>query len=304
MQPNGEMWRPLNYSGQFYGPQTIRFGVERSRNVMTVRLSHDIGMPLIVEYAKRFGIYDDLLPVLSMSLGAGETTLMRMTTAYAMLANGGRRVRSTLIDRIQDRTGKTIYRHDDRVCQGCLAEKWTRQDEPTLIDKREQVLDPMTAYQITSIMEGVVLRGTGTVINQLNKPIAGKTGTSNDEKDAWFIGYSPDLVVGVYVGYDKPRPMGEGATGGVLAAPIFLNFMKVALADKPPVPFAPPAGIKLIRVDPKSGMRAGKGGGILEAFKPGTAPPEAPPPKIANPQDGGNDPNSARAIQSGTGGLY
>jgi penicillin-binding protein 1A len=270
---------------------------------MTVRLSNDIGMPLIVEYSKRFGVYDDLLPVLSMSLGAGETTLLRMATAYAMLGNGGKRVKSTLIDRIQDRLGQTVYKHDERICQACSAEKWTGQDEPSLIDKREQVIDPMTAYQMTSIMEGVIQRGTAQVLKQLNRPIAGKTGTSNDEKDAWFIGYTPDMVVGVYIGYDKPKAMGQGSTGGVLAAPVFLDFMKTTMAGKPAVPFAPPAGIKLIRVDGKSGVRS-SGGNILEAFKPGTAPPEAAPRAEPLAQDGAGDPNSARAIRSGTGGLY
>ncbi len=139
---NGEVWRPENYSGQFYGPQTLRFGIERSRNVMTVRLANDVGMPLIAEYAKRFGVYDDMPAFLSYSLGAGETTVMRMTSAYSMFANGGRRIRPTLIDRIQDRTGATIFRHDDRQCQGCTAPRWQNQDEPILIDRREQVLDP------------------------------------------------------------------------------------------------------------------------------------------------------------------
>jgi penicillin-binding protein 1A len=304
MQANGEMWKPQNYSGKSYGPSTLRFGIEQSRNLMTVRLSNDIGMPLIVEYSKRFGIYDDLLPVLSMSLGAGETTLLRMTNAYAIMANGGRRVRATLIDRIQDRNGKTIYRHDDRQCQGCLADKWQRQDEPILIDRREQVIDPMTAYQMTSIMEGVIQRGTAQVIKALGKPIAGKTGTSNDEKDAWFVGYSPDLVVGVYFGFDKPKEMGQGATGGVMAAPVFLEFMKGALANKGAVPFAPPPGIKLIRVDAKSGTRASGDGAILEAFKPGTAPPEAIVRAKPLAVDGGSDDNSNRAISNGTGGLY
>ena len=245
---------------------------------MTVRLAQDIGMPLIGEYAKRFGVYDNLPPYLSFALGAGETTLLRMVGAYAMFDNGGRKIQPTLIDRIQDRYGKTIYKHDSRECQGCDADKWANQNEPTLIDKRERVLDPMTAYQITSIMEGVVQRGTATVVKEVGKPIAGKTGTTNDEKDAWFIGFSPDLVVGVYLGYDKPRHLGRGMTGGVLAAPIVRDFMKVALADKPAVPFRVPPGIKLIRVDPKSGMRAGPGDQrvILEAFKPGTAPPGRP----------------------------
>lgn len=268
-------WKPENYEGKFYGPSTLRFGIERSRNVMTVRLAQDLGMPLIGEYAKRFGVYDNLPPYLSFSLGAGETTLMRMVGAYAMFDNGGKKVTPTLIDRIQDRYGHTIYKHDQRECRGCAATKWEKQPEPTLIDRRERVIDPMTAYQITSMMEGVVQRGTGTAVKEIGKPIAGKTGTTNDEKDVWFIGFSPDLVVGVFMGYDKPRHIADRASGGSLAAPIFRDFMKVALADKPAVPFRVPAGVKLIRVDPRTGMRAAPGTAmILEAFKPGTAPPD------------------------------
>jgi penicillin-binding protein 1A len=276
--PGMPPWRPVNYSGKFYGPQTLRFGIENSRNVMTVRLAQDIGMPMIAEYAKRFGVYDDLPQYLSFALGAGETTLLRMVSAYSMFANGGKRIKPTLIDRVQDRYGHTIYKHDQRECRGCSADGWTNQSEPGLIDRREQVLDPMTAYQITSMMEGVVQRGTATVVREVGKPIAGKTGTTNDEKDVWFIGFSPDLAVGVYLGYDKPRHIGNRATGGGLAAPIVKDFLKVALADKPAVPFRVPAGIKLIRIDARSGTRAGPGAEgkiILEAFKPGTAPPES-----------------------------
>ena len=275
--PGVGVWRPENYAKEKYaGPSTLRFGIEKSRNLMTVRLAQDIGMPLIGEYAKRFGIYDNLPNYLSYSLGAGETTVLRMATAYAMIANGGRRVTSTMIDRIQDRYGRTIYKHDQRECRGCDAKKWENQPEPGLIDRREQVLDPMTTYQITSIMEGVIQRGTAAVLNEVKKPIAGKTGTTNDEKDAWFIGFTPDLVVGVYMGYDKPRHLGRDATGGHLSAPIAKDFFKAALADKPAMPFRVPPGIKLIRVDVKTGQRAGPGttGVILEAFKPGTSPPE------------------------------
>jgi penicillin-binding protein 1A len=270
------VWRPENYEGKFYGPSTLRFGIERSRNVMTVRLAQDLGMPLIGEYARRFGVYDNLPPYMSFVLGAGETTLLRMAAAYAMFDNGGKKITPTLIDRIQDRYGRTIYRHDQRECRGCTAAQWQNQEEPTLVDRRERVLDPMTAYQITSMMEGVVLRGTAAgAFRQFGKPVAGKTGTTNDEKDAWFVGFSPDMVVGVYVGYDKPRHLGRGGTGGALAAPIVREFMNVALADKPAVPFRVPAGIKLIRVSPRTGMRAGPGeGSILEGFKPGTAPPD------------------------------
>ena len=232
-------------------------------------------MPMIAEYAKRFGIYDNLPPYMSFVLGAGETTLPRMTAAYAMFDNGGKRITPTLIDRIQDRYGRTIYRHDQRECRGCEAAQWASQEEPTLVDRRERVLDPMTAYQITSMMEGVVQRGTATTLRELGKPIAGKTGTTNDEKDAWFVGFSPDMVVGVYVGHDKPRHLGRGGTGGQSAAPIVKEFMRVALADRRIGTIPGAAGIKLIRVNPRNGMRAGPGeGSILEAFKPGTAPPD------------------------------
>jgi penicillin-binding protein 1A len=324
--PGVGVWRPENYStGKYYGPQTLRFGIEQSRNVMTVRLAQDVGMPLIAEYAKRFGVYDDLPAYLSFALGAGETTVLRMVTAYSMFDNGGRRIKPTLIDRIQDRYGHTIYKHDQRECRGCDADKWGNQPEPVLVDRREQVIDPMTAYQITSMMEGVVQRGTGTAVREVGKPVAGKTGTTNDEKDVWFIGFSPDIAVGVYLGYDKPRHIGNRATGGGLAAPIVREFLKVALADKPAVPFRVPAGIKLIRIDARSGMRAGPGAEkvVLEAFKPGTAPPDnysvigygdspdgqpmseaAPPPPPQQQPRGGGGLFNFPIFRSGTGGLY
>ncbi len=318
--PGLGVWKPENYEHDFFGPSTLRFGVEHSRNVMTVRLAQDVGMPLIAEYAKRFGVYDSLPPYLSFALGAGETTLLRMVTAYAMMDNGGRRVKPTLIDRIQDRYGHTVYKHDQRECIGCDAKKWADQPEPSLIDRREQVLDPMTAYQITSIMEGVVQRGTGTLLRSLNRPVAGKTGTTSDYKDAWFIGFTPDIVCGVYVGFDKPKSLGRGQTGGHVAAPVVRDFLKEALAGKPPVPFRVPPGIKLVRVDYKNGMRAGPNSSrvILEAFKPGTAPPDNY--AVVGYGDGGNGaddtgntrqpyygnvpPDAGRAVRSGTGGLY
>ncbi len=269
-----EVWRPENYGGKFYGPATLRTGIEKSRNVMTVRLAQDMGMPLVAEYAKRFGIYDNLAPYLPMALGAGETTVLRLVTAYATIANGGRKIDPTLIDRIQDRFGRTIYQHDQRKCEACDAASWNGQPEPTLIDNREQVLDPMTAYQITSMMEGVVKRGTATRVRAVGKPIAGKTGTTNDEKDAWFVGFSPDLVCGVFIGYDKPRPMGRGMTGGHVAAPVFVEFMKTALKNEPPKEFQVPPGIDLIPIDRRTGLRAQAGDPdvILEAFKPGSEP--------------------------------
>jgi penicillin-binding protein 1A len=319
-QGNGQgMWRPENYSNEFYGPSTLRTGLEQSRNVMTVRLAQDMGMPLIAEYSKRFGVYDSLPPYLSFALGAGETTLLRMVTAYAMFDNGGRRVKPTLVDRIQDRYGHTVYRHDERECIGCDAAKWENQPEPSLIDRREQVIDPMTAYQITSMMEGVVLRGTAGSVGfqrDVGKPVAGKTGTTNDYKDAWFIGFTPDVVVGVYFGFDKPRSLGRGETGGRLSAPVVKEFMRQALADRPAAPFRVPPGIKLIRIDAKTGMRAGPDTpkAILEAFKPGTAPPDSYSViGFDNGQGGGGapssfgqgvSPESGRAVRSGTGGLY
>ena len=305
---SGGVWKPENYSHKFYGPQTLRFGIEHSRNVMTVRLAQDVGMPLIAEYAKRFGVYDDMPTYLSFALGSGETTVMRMVSAYSMFANGGKRIKPTLIDRIQDRYGHTIFKHDQRECRGCQADKWANQNEPSMVDRREQVLDPMTAYQITSMMEGVVQRGTATVVREVGKPVAGKTGTTNDEKDVWFVGFAPDMAVGVYLGYDKPRQISARATGGGIAAPIVKDFLKLALADKPAVPFRVPPGIKLIRIDPKSGMRiaAGSPGGLLEAFKPGTAPPDSY--SVIGYQDGEGrpaavSPDADRAVPTARG-LY
>ena len=276
--PNQDIWKPENYEKEnSAGPSTLRFGVEHSRNQMTVRLAQDLGMPIIIDYAKRFGIYDDLLPVLSMSLGAGETTLMRLATGYSMLANGGKQVKATLIDRIQDRWGHTVWRHDQRVCESCKADAWQNQEEPEISDDRPQIIDPHTAYQMTSILEGVIQRGTATVLKSVGRPLAGKTGTTNEEKDAWFLGYSPDLVVGVFVGYDTPTPMGKFQTGGKVAAPIFGAFMQQALADTPPAPFRVPPGIKLVRVNLRTGLRAAADDptSIMEAFKPGEEPDDA-----------------------------
>ncbi len=303
-QGNGEMWTPENFEGKSGGAHTLRFAVEHSINQMTVRLARDIGMPLIVEYAKRFGIYDNLPPFLSMSLGAGETTVLRMVTGYSMFDNGGKRIKATLIDRIQDRWGNTIYKHDERICEGCNAATWRNQPEPRLIDKREQVIDPLTAYQITSIMQGVIQRGTGIAIREVGKQLAGKTGTTNDAKDLWFVGFSPNLAFGVFMGYDKPRSLGGRAQAALYTAPIFRDFMKMALKDKPDTPFRVPPGIKLISVDVHTGMRATGPGTIMEAFKPGTGPPDS---FVGG--GGESAQNTARSdgdpsVGSGTGGLY
>ena len=197
-----------------------------------------------------------------------------MVSAYSVLANGGKQIKPSLIDRIQDRYGKTIFKHEERRCDACVATAWLDQDEPEVIDQREQVLDPMTAYQITSMMEGVVSRGTAAGKIKLEQPTAGKTGTTNDEKDAWFVGYTPDLVAGVFIGFDNPKPMGRGATGGALAAPVFNEFMQGATAGTRPSDFRIPEGMKLIAINRKTGMESAAGvpGTIMEAFKPGTGP--------------------------------
>jgi penicillin-binding protein 1A len=273
--PGMPNWCPKNYeAGSAAGPSTLRFGIEHSRNLMTVRLANEMGMPIICEYARRFGVYDNLMPALSMALGAGETTLLRMVNAYGIIANGGKQVKATLIDRIQDRYGRTVWRHDARECEKCAAREWTGDDEPEVADDRKQIIDPLTSYQMIHIMEGVIQRGTAQKLKVLNRPIAGKTGTTNDEKDAWFIGYTPDLVVGVYIGFDNPSPLGHGETGGNVSAPVVRDFFKIALADQPPIPFRVPPGIKLARVNLKTGLPAGPGDktAIMEAFKPGQEP--------------------------------
>ena len=268
-------YRPSNYSDQFYGPSTMRLGLELSRNVMTVRLAQDTGMAPIVDYATRFGIYDQLEPVLSMSLGAGETTLWRLMSAYGALVNGGRRVQPTLIDRIQDREGNTIYLHDQRECVGCDVEEWSSSvREPELDELGEEVVDPVTAYQIVSMLEGAVRRGTGSALNSLGRPVAGKTGTTNEFRDAWFVGFTPDLVVGVYVGFDTPIPLGSGEAGGRAAAPIARDTFAPILANYPVAPFRVPEGVRLVPIDARSGEPSvlGRPGVILEAFRPGTEP--------------------------------
>ena len=307
----GQVWEPKNYGGKFAGPSTLRAGIERSRNLMTVRLANDMGMPLVAEYAERFGVYDEMNPVLAMALGSGETTVMRMVSAYSVMANGGKQIKPSLIDRIQDRYGKTVFKHDERSCEGCVAESWQDQPEPELVSNAEQVLDPMTAYQITSMMEGVVQRGTGYVVHDLGYPIAGKTGTTNDEKDAWFIGFTPNLVVGVYMGYDRPTSMGRGATGGGLAAPIFKEFMAAALEGTNPVDFEVPPGMKRIAIDRKTGMRAepGQPGAFTEFFKPGTGPADSYWVIGMDELEGEEranaiSPQANDAINSGGGGLY
>lgn len=270
------LWKPDNYTKEFYGPAPLRTGIEQSRNLMTVRLAQAVGMDKVSEMAKRLGVVDNMPEVLSSALGAQETTLMRLTTAYAMIGNGGKRVIPTLIDRIQDRNGVTIYRHDQRQCDACKADDWQGQNVPLLPDNREQVLDPITDYQMISMLQGVIQRGTGRRIAVINKPIAGKTGTTNESNDAWFVGFSPNLVAGVYIGFDSPRSLGEDETAANIAAPVFAEFMQKALANQPSIPFRVPDGVEFVRVNLDNGKLAQPGDEhvILEAFKPGTQPSE------------------------------
>lgn len=267
--PGKEKWKPKNYTNIFYGPSTLRTGIEKSRNLMTVRLAQAVGIEKTVEYARKFGIADNLPPVLSMSLGSGETTLLRLTSAYAMLVNGGKKITPNLIDRIQDRNGKTIYKHDKRPCPDCQGVNATSAYVPEIEDTREQIQDPVSAYQMVNIMTGVVERGTGRIAQSVKRTLAGKSGTSNDNFDTWFIGFSPDLVVGVFVGFDTPQTLGPRDTGSAVAAPIFRDFMTAALKNKPDIPFRVPEGVRMVRVDAKTGKPAkvGDKNVIWEAFR-------------------------------------
>lgn len=298
-------WKPANYTRKFYGPSTLRLGIEKSRNLMTVRLARFIGMEKVADYARRLGVVDELPLVLSMALGAAETTLLRLTAAYAILVNGGRRIEPTMIDRIQDRRGRTLFRHDRRDCPGCTAPAWRGQREPEIPDIREQAIGAASAYQLVSMLQGVVRRGTGARIGRaIAKPLAGKTGTTNDSFDTWFVGFAPDLAVGVYVGFDRPRTLGRGESGSTVAAPIFRDFMAEALADRPGIPFRVPAGVRLVRVNAATGLpaRPGDAAVILEAFRPGTEP-GASARAVLDSLEGGAAGDGAR-LGGGIGGLY
>ena len=326
-------WKPGNSTSKFYGPSTLRLGLVRSRNLMTVRLAQYIGMEAVIDTADRFGIGKNLRPTLAMSLGAGEVSLLKLTAAYAMLVNGGNWIDPGLIDRIQDRRGKTIYKLDERPCGGCnslpqmvdsqgllissarasedanAAERAPEEmmpipPEPVIPDQRKRVLDERTAYQVVSMLQGVVQSGTGRRIGTLGWPLGGKTGTTNDWFDAWFIGFSPDLAVGVFVGFDRPRSLGKREEGSLAAAPIFRDFMAAALKGKPHIPFRIPPGIRLVRVDPATGLPAGAnsdGRVILEAFIPGTEPSG----DMLLVLDGANGfKQTDGKLRKGTGGLY
>ena len=250
------IWTPENAGGKYYGPTPIRTGLEQSRNLMTVRIAQSIGMDTVAEYAERFGIYDDMPRLLSYSLGAGETTLYKMVTAYAEIANGGLRIEPTLVDRVQDRYGRTIYRHDQRACEGCAADDVADAGQPMIHSNADRIMDAITAYQITSMLQGAASRGTSaSSVGQLGLNLAGKTGTTNDAKDVWYLGYSPRIVAGCYLGYDTPVPLGESAFGGTLCAPIFVEFIKEAMEGQGPVKWAVPPGGYFIKIDRATGQR-------------------------------------------------
>ncbi|MBA3324671.1 MAG: penicillin-binding protein 1A [Rhodobacteraceae bacterium] len=256
----GELWRPSNASDKFYGPAPLRTGLEMSRNLMTVRIAQEVGMDIVADYAERFGVYADMPRLLSYSLGAGETTLFDMVAAYAMFANGGMRVEPTLVDRVQDRYGATIYRHDQRPCEGCAAEAVSAASQPIVRANAERIMDPITAYQITSMLQGAASRGTSaSTVGKLGLDLAGKTGTTNEAKDVWYVGYSPRIAAGCFMGYDNPRPLGDSAFGGTLCAPIFTEFMRVAMEGEGPVKWAAPPGGYFISVDRRTGQRLADG---------------------------------------------
>ncbi len=279
---NLQIWKPANYSEDFLGPTTLRRGLELSRNVMTVRLAVDIGIEKIVEIAKRFGISDNPVRNFSTALGANETTVLRLVNAYAALVNSGKRVEPHFVERIQDRNGKTVWRRDTRDCVACrlgTRESTEAAEFPHVVDNTSSVTDPYSAYQIVHMLEGVVQRGTARKASELGIPLAGKTGTTNNANDAWFIGFSSEIVVGVFMGFDTPRSLGEKETGSSVALPVFIDFMKSYYKDRKPAPFAIPSGIEMVRIDYQTGYLptsdTPKNEIVVEAFKPGTAPTQS-----------------------------
>ena len=273
--PQG-MWRPTNASHQFYGPTPLRTGIERSRNLMTIRLAQEVGMDVVASYAERFGVYDNMGQYLANALGSEETTLFKMVSAYAMFANGGERVEPTLVDRVQDRYGKTIYRHDRRDCVDCDDPTIPRSRSPRIVSDRARVMDAITAYQLTSMLQGVVERGTASSAVNLPVPTAGKTGTTNDAKDVWFIGFTSNVVAGCYIGYDDPEPLGRGASGGGFCGPVFQRFMSEAIKKYGGGKFKIPPGGHFIKIDRFTGARlADNASGpnvVAEYFRDGEEP--------------------------------
>ncbi len=264
-----KLWKPENYGKKFYGPSTLRVGLEKSRNLMTVRIAQKLGVDNIVKFSKDLGIYENPEPLLSISLGSAETTLLKLTSAYCAFVNGGKIISPILIDRIQDSEGNTIINNDKRLCSNCDEISYTGEYYPEIKDDYKQVFSPQTAYQITSLLEGVIKRGTGKKLKDLNLNIAGKTGTTNENTDAWFIGFTSDLVIGVYVGMDNPKSLGKFETGSKTALPIFKNFIKSAVKKSDARPFKVSNGVTMMVVDPSTGQKAkfSSKNTILEAYK-------------------------------------
>ena len=264
-------WKPENYGKIFYGPSTLRNGLEKSRNLMTVRIAEQLGFDKISNIINKFGIYNDVPELLSVSLGSAETTLIQLTNAYCSFVNGGKKVNPIFIDRIQNRRGKTIFNADKRKCMGCEEISYLKDAIPIIEDNRKQIISPETAYQITSMMEGVIKRGTGRKLRDLDLILAGKTGTTNKNMDAWFLGFTSKIVIGVYVGYDEPKTLGKFETGAKVALPIFKNFVKNVVKKKDALPFKVPRNINLVMVDAETGLQPdSKTKNIIyESFKPG-----------------------------------
>ena len=273
--PEG-LWRPKNSSNKYYGPTPLRTGIEYSRNLMTIRLAKEIGMETVADYAERFGVYDDMNPFLANSLGSEETTLFKMVAAYAMFANGGERVEPTLVDRVQDRAGQTIYRHDQRNCEDCTFAELAADSSPRITSNRERVMDAITAYQLTSMMRGVVDRGSASRAINLDVPAAGKTGTTNEAKDVWFVGFTNTMVAGCYIGYDTPKPLGRNTFGGNTCGPMFNEFMEAAVEKYGGGAFRVPPGGQFINIDRFSGAQLSKGASgdnvVAEYFRLGEEP--------------------------------
>jgi len=271
--PGLPKWKPSNYTDKFYGLSPMRTGVEKSRNLMTIRLSDKIGMEKILDTARDFKIGKNMNNNLSMSLGSGLVTLLDLTNAYAMIVNGGKEINPSLITSVYDKTGKQILINEIKKCNSCnQIDSEIDYSIPDIINNQQSVLDPRIAYQITSMLEGVILRGTGRRIKELDTPLGGKTGTTNENKDAWFVGFSPDLAVGVYVGFDQPKSLGYKQTGSAVAVPIFKEFMKEAKVNPSKIPFRVPSGISFVKIDPKTGLVSKISEGIFEPFIIGTEP--------------------------------
>ncbi len=264
-----KMWKPENYGKKFYGPSTLRMGLEKSRNLMTVRIAQEVGVKKIATFSKKIGIYENPEELLSISLGSEETTLLKLTSAYCSFVNGGKKIEPILIDRIQDSEGETFFNSETRTCENCNQISYSTESIPKISDNFQQVLSPQTAYQITSILEGVIKRGTGKRLKDLKLDIAGKTGTTNKNTDTWFVGFTSKLVIGAYVGMDDPKPLGRYETGAKTAMPIFKYFVKNAVKKKDARPFKVPVDISMVVIESKTGKKADFGSKetIIEAFK-------------------------------------